>query len=245
MRGASFLDVGLKRGHNEDRATWLPEARFAAVVDGMGGNYSGAFAALFALQTLCLFWEQHPLDRWPPEALRQGLPLQLAFQLAHLRICTEIEGNRVYQGMGAAAVALLVVPGAVWIGHVGDSRAYRLRGGRIQPLTVDHSLLNEYKKFVPDVTPEQLEQVPRNVITRALGMASKEHPLMADLRLEPLEPGDRFLLCSDGLHGMLPDQEIEAIWAEGSDLTQLGSRLVARANEAGGDDNIGLVLVEG
>jgi protein phosphatase len=245
MRGASFLDVGLQRGHNEDRAAWLPEQRFAAVIDGMGGNSSGEFAAIFALQTMCLFWEQHPLDRWPPKARLRGEPLQFAFQLAHRKICEEIKGNRVYMGMGAAAVALLAVPDGVWFGHVGDCRAYRLRAGRIQPLTADHSLVNEYRKFVPDVTPEQLAQVPRNVITRALGMEYKEHPLMADLRFETLEPGDRFLLCSDGLHGMLSEQEIEALWAEESDLTQLGTRLVARANEAGGNDNIGLVLVDG
>jgi protein phosphatase len=237
--------VGAKRSHNEDTVLWMPEVPFAAVMDGMGGHSTGRLASNLVLHSLSQFWEQHPLDRWPPGALRQGLPLQLAFQLAHLRICTEIAQSRgTLRGQASSAVALLLAPGGAWIGHVGDSRAYRLRAGRLQLLTEDHSLINDCIKRMPELTPEQLAQIPRNVITRVLGGEKKDDSWRADLRFEPLEPGDRFLLCSDGLHNMLPDQEIEALWAEESNLQRLGARLVARANEAGGHDNIGLVLVD-
>jgi protein phosphatase len=237
--------VGVKRNHNEDTVLWMPEVPFAAVMDGMGGQSTGYIPANLVRHSLSQFWEQHPLDRWPPGALRQGRPLQLAFQLAHLRICMEIAQSRgTLRGQSSTAVALLLVPGGACIAHAGDSRAYRLRGGRIQLLTEDHSLINHCIKHQPALTPEQLAQLPKNVITRVLGMDTKDESWMADLRFEPLEPGDRFLLCSDGLNRMLPDREIEAIWAGESNLQRLGARLVARANEAGGDDNIGLVLVD-
>jgi protein phosphatase len=128
----------------------------------------------------------------------------------------------------------------MYIGHVGDSRAYRLRSGQIQQMTRDHSLVNDYLMAMPELTEEQRSELPKNVITRALGMQDQ---VMVDLQSDDAEPGDVYLLCSDGLSGMIDDSEILDVLRGSQDLEAVCKRLVALANEHGGEDNITALVV--
>jgi protein phosphatase len=127
------------------------------------------------------------------------------------------------------------------IAHVGDSRAYRVRAGEITQLTRDHSLLNDYLLVMPNLTDVQKERLPSNVITRALGM---QDAVAVDLFFENVEPGDVYMLCSDGLNGMVSDDRILAILHDaGADVETGAKALVAQANENGGEDNTTVVVV--
>jgi len=143
--------------------------------------------------------------------------------------------------MGTTVVGALFNPETrkMYVGHVGDSRAYVIRDGQISQLTRDHSLVNDYLKVMPDMPEDQRSELPKNVITRALGM---QDSVEADLLAHDSRLGDTFVLCSDGLSGMISDAEILQVAGE-SDLTSACRRLTALANEHGGEDNITAVLV--
>jgi serine/threonine protein phosphatase PrpC len=128
----------------------------------------------------------------------------------------------------------------MYIGHVGDSRCYRVRAGHIQLLTRDHSLINDYLLAMPDLTDEQKSELPKNVITRALGM--QDH-VVVDLQHDDPHPGDVYILCSDGLSGMVSDNDIEQIVTVATDIREACHKLIQRANERGGEDNITAVLL--
>jgi protein phosphatase len=129
----------------------------------------------------------------------------------------------------------------MFIGHVGDSRAYRVRAGQIRQMTRDHSLVNDYLAAMPELTEEQKSELPKNVITRALGMQDQ---VTVDLQSDDCIPGDLYVLCSDGLSGMIEDGEIlSVLLAGGVDLKEICRRLIALANEHGGEDNITAVVV--
>jgi protein phosphatase len=128
----------------------------------------------------------------------------------------------------------------LYVGHVGDSRAYRVRGSLIEQLTRDHSLFNEYVLAMPDLTEEQRAELPRNVITRALGMQDN---VVVDLVSDEPQLGDVYLLCSDGLSGMLADEQIREIVQSASDVAEICRLLIARANENGGEDNITALVI--
>jgi protein phosphatase len=129
----------------------------------------------------------------------------------------------------------------MYIGHVGDSRCYRVREGVIQLLTRDHSLINDYLLAMPDLTEEQRSELPKNVITRALGMQDQ---VVVDIQHDDPRPGDVYCLCSDGLSGMVEDDEILKVVAATSDIGEACRTLIARANAHGGEDNITAVLIK-
>ena len=129
----------------------------------------------------------------------------------------------------------------MYIGHVGDSRCYRIRKGQIQQLTRDHSLFNDYLLAMPDLTEEQRSELPKNVITRALGMQDQ---VVVDLQHDEPTPGDVYVLCSDGLSGMVQDDEIQKIVVGHPDIRDACAKLIARANEHGGEDNVTAVLIK-
>jgi protein phosphatase len=130
----------------------------------------------------------------------------------------------------------------MYIGHVGDSRCYRIRGGQIQLLTRDHSLFNDYLLAMPDLTEEQRRELPKNVITRALGMQDQ---VAVDLQHDESQAGDVYVLCSDGLSGMVTDEEILAIVAAAhpNAMQEAPKKLIERANERGGEDNVTAVVI--
>jgi protein phosphatase len=128
----------------------------------------------------------------------------------------------------------------MYIGHVGDSRAYRVRRHQIQQMTRDHSLVNDYLLAMPELTEEQKSELPKNVITRALGMQDQ---VAVDIQSDDAELGDTYVLCSDGLSGMVDDPEILAAVLSADDIESACRRLVALANEHGGEDNITALIV--
>ena len=148
-----------------------------------------------------------------------------------------------HRGMGTTVVGVLVSPAAAkaYIGHVGDSRCYRVRGRSIALLTQDHSLVNEYMRAMPHLSDAQRDELPRNVITRALGMNER---VLVDLACEDAVAGDRYVLCSDGLSGMVPDKQIEQILQSQSNLEKACAQLIDAANANGGNDNVTCVLAQ-
>jgi serine/threonine protein phosphatase PrpC len=248
---AGLSDVGLQREHNEDSYCILSEHRLFVVADGMGGHRAGDVASHMATTEMTAFFDATSVDgdgiEWPDEDDSRLTPEQSrlvsAVKLANQRIFQASVGDRSVQGMGTTVVGALFNRDdrKMHIAHVGDSRAYRVRAGEITQLTRDHSLLNDYLLVMPNLTHVQKERLPSNVITRALGM---QDAVAVDLFFENVEPGDVYMLCSDGLNGMVSDDRILAILHDaGADVETGAKALVAQANENGGEDNTTVVVV--
>jgi protein phosphatase len=248
---AGTSDVGRKRTHNEDAYLLLPEESLFCVADGMGGHASGEVAARIAVEEMAEFFRTTGRDEeatWPfkldPSRGYDENRLLTGVKLANLRIFERAATDERLRGMGTTLVAAYFPKGGsgLLVGHVGDSRAYLLRGGTLRQLTEDHSLLNDYRK-TRALTPEEIEAFPhKNVIVRALGM---KDVVEVDLLSEPLEAGDLLLLCSDGLSGMVPDARVaEILRGHPGDLRGAAQALVDAANDGGGQDNVTCVLVQ-
>jgi protein phosphatase len=239
-------DVGRKRVHNEDSFAVIPEYGLYIVADGMGGHASGEVASKMAIDTLQDFFAataDDPERTWPYKMDRakgyEENRLIAGIKLCNLRIFESAQRNAKQRGMGTTIVSLFAVEGGYYVAHVGDSRIYRIRDRRIEQLTEDHSLLNDYKKM-KRLTEEEIANFPhKNVIVRALGM---KDTVKVDTRFETPVEGDMLLLCSDGLSGPVDDQSIVDILSGCNDLTTGTQRLIAAANERGGPDNITCVL---
>ena len=229
-RAAGVTDTGRRRLRNED--AFVCEPPLFAVTDGMGGARAGQLAAELAATAL----EEGASEIGDVDALVG------AVEEANRRIWERSVSDPETTGMGAVATVALVRDGTVAIGHVGDSRAYLIRGGAIEQLTRDHSLVAELVESGV-LTPEEAEHHPqRSAITRALGT---EPAVEVDVRTVAGEPGDVFLLCSDGLSSMVPDDEVvAAVEAAGRDPERAAEALVAAANARGGEDNITVVIFE-
>jgi len=247
---AGLSDVGLQREHNEDSFCILSEHRLFVVADGMGGHRAGDVASRMATMEISAFFDASDIDgnEWPTEDDSRLTPdqnrLVSAVKLANQRIFQASIRNRSVQGMGTTVVGALFVreDRKIHIAHVGDSRAYRVRTGSITQLTRDHSLLNDYLLVMPNLTDEQKERLPTNVITRALGM---QDAVAVDLYFEDVEPGDVYVLCSDGLNGMVSDERIlDIVHSAGSDVETAAITLISQANQNGGEDNITVVVVQ-
>jgi protein phosphatase len=228
-------DKGRVRPHNEDALLVAPDAGVFAVADGMGGHAAGEVASRIAIEAVDeLLAHENKLPDDVPARLKRII------QEANRRIAERIQKHPECAGMGTTLVLAAMSASTVWLAHVGDSRAYLLRNGTIRQLTSDHSFVNELVRLGM-LTREQASRDPRrNVVTRALGSDPAVAP---DVIEEPCEPGDVLLLCSDGLNTMLPDDRILQAVADGGDLEAACRRLVADANESGGEDNITVVLV--
>ena len=160
-------------------------------------------------------------------------------KLANLRIYESAQRDPRQRGMGTTLVTMFAVEDGVYIAHVGDSRVYRIRDGKIEQLTEDHSLLNDYIKM-KRLTPEEIANFPhKNVIVRALGM---KDTVKVDTRFEQPRAGDLYLLCSDGLSGPVDDPTMCDVCITTPDLKTAASTLIEKANANGGPDNITVVL---
>ncbi|MEO0325100.1 MAG: Stp1/IreP family PP2C-type Ser/Thr phosphatase [Myxococcota bacterium] len=239
----------MKRTHNEDNFTCLDEDNLYVVADGMGGHASGEVASRMAIDTLREFFRATSADpeaTWPYKMDKsrgyEENRLITSIKLANLRIYESAQRESKLRGMGTTVVGILIVDDGVLIAHVGDSRAYRLRDGKLHQLTEDHSLLNDYIKM-KRLSEEEIANFPhKNVIVRALGMKDS---VKVDTQLDRPEPGDIYVLCSDGLCGPASDAEIEEIVAsEPKDMRSAAARLIERANANGGPDNITVVLAK-
>lgn len=245
---AGETNVGMKRNHNEDNFSILEENGLYIVADGMGGHASGEVASQMAVDALKEFFaatEQDPERTWPYKMDRskgyEENRLITGIKLANLRIYESAQRDARQRGMGTTLVSLFAVEDGVYVAHVGDSRSYRIRDKKLEQLTEDHSLLNDYIKM-KRLTPEEIANFPhKNVIVRALGM---KDTVKVDTRFETPREGDTYLLCSDGLSGPVSDEELLEITLAAPDIKTAGTRLIERANQNGGPDNITVVLAK-
>ncbi|MEI7892127.1 MAG: Stp1/IreP family PP2C-type Ser/Thr phosphatase [Myxococcales bacterium] len=236
----------MKRTHNEDNFSILEEVGLYIVADGMGGHASGEVASRMAVEAMKEFFSataNDPERTWPYKMDRskgyEENRLITSVKLANLRIFESAQRDPRQRGMGTTLVSLFAVEDGVYIAHVGDSRVYRFRDGTVELLTEDHSLLNDYIKM-KRLTADEIANFPhKNVIVRALGM---KDTVKVDTRFEQPRADDAYLLCSDGLSGPVSDPEMGEIVFGASDLKTAAARLIARANENGGPDNITVVL---
>ncbi len=248
IRYAAKTDVGMKRSHNEDYFSLIEDEQLFMVADGMGGHASGEVASKMAAEAMSEFYQRTKDEEatWPYKMDRSlnytENRLVCAIKLANYRIFHAAASDIRYKGMGTTIVVCLLQGEKVYMAHVGDSRIYRLRNSGIEQLTRDHSLLEDYKDAKPDMTAEEERNFPhKNVITRALGM---RETVQVDVSSYTLEDGDRFLLCSDGLSGMIQDEQLLEIVDNAPDLEAGVATLVDRANRNGGVDNITTLLLE-
>jgi serine/threonine protein phosphatase PrpC len=234
-------DTGRARSNNEDSVTVDEPNALAVLADGMGGYNAGEIASGMATSFI-----QRELGRWleevgesatDPEVRRA---MDICVDNANRAIFNAANANPQYAGMGTTLVVAVFRGTRVLIGHVGDSRAYRLRGGRLMQVTRDHSLLQE-QIDAGLITPEQAAfSANKNLVTRAVGV---EDTVLLETHLHDVQPGDMYLMCSDGLSDMLDNATLAQLLQTHDELPKAGRALIDAANEAGGKDNIALVLV--
>ena len=237
-KAAAVSDKGRKRPSNEDSFGYSVEHGVYLVCDGMGGAAAGEIASSLAVDEVMRLMTARepgkPLDEVIEEAI----------STANEAIFSRSQTNPRLNGMGTTLVSVVAEDRRVRVINIGDSRCYRLRSEHLEQISQDHSLVDEQVRLGRMTPAEALRSPLRNVITRALGTQSHVTPDVFELAAEP---GDLFLLCSDGLTRELPDLQIEALLSEGlptiSPLVNLCTRLVEAANHAGGGDNITCLLV--
>jgi serine/threonine protein phosphatase PrpC len=243
---AGETNVGMKRTHNEDNFSILEESGLYIVADGMGGHASGEVASKMAVDAMKEFFAataNDPERTWPYKMDRskgyEENRLITGIKLANLRIYESAQRDPRQRGMGTTIVTMFAVEDGVYVAHVGDSRVYRVRDKQIEQLTEDHSLLNDYIKM-KRLTAEEIANFPhKNVIVRALGM---KDTVKVDTRFEQPRANDVYLLCSDGLSGPVTDDDMLQITTSTPDLKSAATKLIERANQNGGPDNITVVL---
>ena len=246
--GAGATDVGLKREHNEDTFLCRPDLGLFLVADGMGGHRAGAYASTLAAESIERFFENTEVD-WDPDGLpsdcrdieSDAARLVLAIRKANDAVVAASSENPLRRGMGTTVVAVyLSANGMIHIAHVGDSRCYRIGISDIEQLTQDHSFLNNVKWSQPGIDDDMMAVIPKNIITRALGTRDA---VEVEVRSELTLPGDAYLLCSDGLSGLVPASVILEVVESIDEPMGVCTELIERANRAGGKDNVSVVVV--
>jgi serine/threonine protein phosphatase PrpC len=229
-----LTDVGRRRENNQDQLLVDEQRDVYAIADGMGGHAAGEVASSIAIQALA-----ETVIETSEEAANKVLVS--AFQEGNRRICESVLARGEWRGMGTTIVALARRDDKMIIGHVGDSRSYVLRDGKLIQLTADHSWVAEQVRMGL-LTDEEAHKHPmRNIVTRAMGNRLE---LEVDVSEHPIHSGDVYLLCSDGLNSMIGDDLIaEILTANHEDPVQACRALIDTANEHGGDDNITVIVV--
>jgi serine/threonine protein phosphatase PrpC len=235
------VDAGRARSNNEDSVAVDADTSLAVLADGMGGYNAGEVASNMATSFIV-----SELGRWLREASAQAgdqdvrRAMDICVDNANRAIFNAANSNPQYAGMGTTLVVAVFRAGRLLVGHVGDSRAYRLRAGRLQQITRDHSLLQE-QIDAGLITPEQAAfSANKNLVTRAVGV---EDTVLLETHQHEVMPGDLYLLCSDGLSDMLEDSTIQQILQSHDSLESCCKSLIEAANDAGGKDNISVILV--
>lgn len=224
-------DVGRVRRANED-AYWVSPPWFA-VADGMGGHAAGEVASELAIESV------RQILQSSTGAAEELIPA--AVRHANATVWHRSRSEPALKGMGTTLTLLKLESGRCVIGHVGDSRCYLFRGKTLRQLTDDHSVVAELVRTGTLSANEALEHPQRNLLTRALGVGPDVKP---DILIEEVQPGDKLVLCTDGLTSMLSDDELCEIVSSSLPPDTLASRLVHRANERGGSDNITVVIIQ-
>jgi protein phosphatase len=235
------VDTGRARTNNEDSVAVDEANALTVLADGMGGYNAGEVASGMATEFI-----RSELGRWLQETggrandseIRRAM--DICVDNANRAIFNAANANPQYAGMGTTLVVAIFREGHVRLGHVGDSRAYRWRKGQLTQITRDHSLLQE-QLDAGLITPEQAAfSANKNLVTRAVGV---EDTVLLETHQHEIQPGDVILMCSDGLSDMLNDTAIAQLLQAHDELPEAGRALIAAANEAGGRDNIALILV--
>lgn len=238
VRAWGLSEVGLTRRHNEDFFEIDSRHNLYLVADGMGGHSHGEVASRTAVQAT----REYLSGRLPAAGPRERTELlTAAVRRAHERVLGAIRKDGSLTGMGTTLVALAVTGDTATVAHVGDSRAYRVRGSCLDLLTQDHTWVHEQVQ-AGFLSEDQARVHPlKNVVTRALG---GDGPVEVDVRQVPLRAGDRYLLCSDGLTTMLRDDEIARRVVEGGEIQDVCRHLVHDAKARGGFDDVTVLVVE-
>lgn len=240
IRSAALTDIGQVRSKNEDAFLVDDALGLYAIADGMGGHQAGEVASRLALETLRS--ELQKVSQWPDD----GAPLGQAILTANDRVFQESLARGLIQGMGTTLTAVLAAnqQGKLWLGHVGDSRCYRLSQNKLTRLTRDHSWVQMQVDVGVISEAEAAKHPMRNVVTRSIGF---EPQIEVDLQIAQVEPGDILLMATDGLTGKIGDSEIAKILPtllQKGNLDSSLAQLIAMANERGGEDNITAILLQ-
>jgi serine/threonine protein phosphatase PrpC len=248
LRIAVFTDPGMVRDNNEDSVGSTPDLGLVVLADGMGGSNAGEVASGMAISLITAgvgqSWTAEALkglDRDKGKALSQSL-LQAQAKAANAAILDAAAKNPECEGMGTTLVACLFYDNFMTVAHSGDSRLYRIRNDEMEQVTKDHSLLQE--QIDSGMLTKETAHLSsnKNFVTRALGV---DYEMEAEVHSYDVLPDDIFLLCSDGLHGMVDDEEIQmTVVALGANLDLAGQQLIQAANDAGGRDNVSVILVQ-
>jgi protein phosphatase len=243
-----ITDTGRVREHNEDAIGSVPEIGLMVLADGMGGYNAGEVASGIAVQIVTelatVGANREERDETDPHSglMRQSIVLRDAVYRANKIIYQTAQSQTHCEGMGTTIVACMFYDDRVSIAHVGDSRAYRLRGGEIEQVTLDHSLLQELVDRGFYSEEEAQRSTNRNYVTRALGV---EPVVEVEVHEHDVLPDDIYLLCSDGLPDMVEDDDIHlTISTFNASLEVVGQQLVDLANDHGGRDNISVMLAQ-
>ncbi len=244
---AGLTDVGRKRNHNEDSFLVDEDLQLFVVADGMGGHAGGGTASRIAVETIDREMRgarEHPENPFKSDVELQDSPLPEFLRTAVEKACLEIfkaaQDDPRLQGMGTTVIALCVRGEHALFAHVGDSRAYLIRGDLIQQISEDHSLVNEQIK-AGMITPEEAKHSRyKNIITRSVGF---EEEVQVDVMGLLAKDGDGYVLCSDGLANLVEDTEIRKVLLETPEIKDVPKKLIELANERGGDDNITVIVV--
>lgn len=235
-------DPGLARENNEDSVTVDEPTRLGILADGMGGYNAGEVASGMATTFI-----KSELGRWLAQAGRHAnarevrRAMEICVDNANRSIFNAANSNPQYSGMGTTLVVGVFQDGRLMLGHIGDSRCYRLRANVLEQITKDHSLLQE-QMDAGLITPEQAAtSTNKNLVTRALGV---EDAVLLEVNEHKVDPGDLYLMCSDGLSDMLDDEAIAQILASEVSLEQKSVQLIDAANANGGRDNISVLLAQ-
>lgn len=252
---AVLSHAGHVRPHNEDDSLELAQEGVYVVADGMGGHALGEVASRLSVEAVAELYRDAARTRRLREKYRhlrrvgrtdgarsfQEYRLRCALEYGNERILERATEDRRAGDMGTTIVGMAVVGRRAYLAHVGDSRAYRFRGGRLQQLTEDHSLANEYMR-THGLRPEDLANFPyHNVVMRALGMRAE---VDVETGWRSCLPGDRFLLCTDGLTDLVPDGRIREVLEDGADATTTVRALVDEALSRGGTDNVTALVLD-
>ena len=235
-------DPGLARENNEDSVTFEEQTRLGILADGMGGYNAGEIASGMATTFI-----KSELSRWLSQAGRHANPrevrraMEICVDNANRSIFNAANSNPQYSGMGTTLVLGVFQDGRLLLGHIGDSRCYRMRGAELTQITKDHSLLQE-QMDAGLITPEQAATSSnKNLVTRALGV---EDAVLLEVNDHKVEPGDIYLMCSDGLSDMVDDDGIAKILRAEAPLEQKVAQLIDAANANGGRDNISVLVAQ-
>ncbi len=229
---AGLSDIGLSRPNNEDVWAAIPEKSFFALADGMGGHQAGEVAAKEAIEALCTAIQASSSDPL--------LTLRLAIEKANQKVYEKGKKSHILNGMGTTLCCLYWMETVVIYAHVGDSRIYRFRKNKLEQLTQDHSLFAKWLSQGQSKTCETPYPY-KNVITRAIGTSKQVTP---EIALASYEPGDLFILCSDGLTDSLPFKDMEKILERSDSLDTAAARLIEKAKIKGSNDNITVLLIQ-